>query len=241
MSKKELATQTTAEVVINPAVAGKSITADGIELVNMLTNVKLAKAVKKYASSYDGVNAKQWDMIDAIGLMTVDDEYKSDFATWSDLAEFLGMSKTTMSLSRKLAQFNTKLLRADGFTVSNAFELTKMPPSEYDTFRDTRESNPAMLTQKALRQEVKDFCYALKSITDDDKVVRDESVDDTVTDSLTNYDDTSDVSLMVEYDLPTWVSADGGYVSDRHVNLPEDVVTDLAKVITKFLDKYIDA
>ena len=202
-----------------------------------LNNPKLAKLVKEYYTKSSSVVKTQWDMVSKVGAMCTDDLYKSDFANWKELGAFLGVSSTTMSLTRKLSNFDMVYLKELGFTVSNAFELTKINPDDLGTFMNQCEVNPALLTQKELRTEVKAFCNALKRIETDTAYIPSDTETETNTDSLTSYDDTDNL-LMCDYDLPVWIDLNGGYVADTHVSINEDIVTELSKAITRILSKY---
>lgn len=236
MSKKELATQKAADVIINPAVADKSIVTDGIEVVANLNNPKLAKLVKEYYTKSNSVAKTQWDMVSKVGAMCTDDLYKSDFANWKELGAFLGVSSATMSLTRKLSKFDIVYLKELGFTVSNAFELTKISPDNFDTFMNYYEGNPALLTQKELRAEVKVFCDSLKRIETETDIT--DNIGDAETEtkeSLTDYDDTAK-ELICDYTLPMWCNENGGYVVDQPVQLTESESEKLAKLIRKFFE-----
>lgn len=228
MSKKN----EVAEVIINTAVEGKNILTDGIDVVNQLNNKKLASMVKSYYSKVTGMTKSQWEVVRKIGCMCEEDWFSSDFASWTELGAFLGMGKTETSLNRKLAQYETLVLENMGFTVSKAYELTKLDKDQLETFLAGCPEAPH-LTQKELRAAVKEFKEALLEDKDGD-----ESVENIESGSkLTDLDDTPN-DLYVDYILPIWCVDDGGYVLDMNVTLSETDSEDLSKYLYDWFKKH---
>lgn len=231
MSKKN----EVAEVIINTAVEGKNILTDGIEVANQLNNKKLASMVKSYYSKVTGMSKSQWEVVRKIGCMCEEDLFSSDFANWTELGAFLGMGKTEMSLNRKLAQYNTLWLEDMGFTVSKAYELTKLDAVQLDSFLMGMPS-AAQLSQKELRAAVKEFKGALLEDKEGAPEENEES-NDSEGSKLTDFDDTPN-DLYVDYILPIWCVDDGGYVLDMNVTISETDSEDLSKYLYDWFKKH---
>ena len=140
-----------------------------------LVNKELTKEVKKIANAIATIGKNKWKVADAIRNISEKELYKDDFATDTELAEKLGMSKAQFSKLKNASLYHSysyevdvvgeetyKVVPLNDFTVTQVMEMLVIPLADIAEFLDGFEVTPTMT--------IKDIRECVSCWKDDNKV-----------------------------------------------------------------------
>ena len=128
-----------------------------------LVNKELTKEVTKIANAIATIGKNKWKVADAIRNISEKELYKDDFATDTELAEKLGMSKAQFSKLKNASLYHAysydvvedgttrKVVPLNDFTVTQVMEMLVIPLADIAEFLDGFEVTPTM-TIKDIRE-----------------------------------------------------------------------------------------
>ena len=133
-----------------------------------LVNKELTKEVTKIANAIATIGKNKWKVADAIRNISEKELYKDDFATDTELAEKLGMSKAQFSKLKNASLYHAysydvvedgtthEVVPLNDFTVTQVMEMLVIPLADIAEFLDGFEVTPTM-TIKDIRECV--YCW----------------------------------------------------------------------------------
>ena len=128
-----------------------------------LVNKELTKEVTKIANAIATIGKNKWKVADAIRNISEKELYKDDFATDTELAEKLGMSKAQFSKLKNASLYHAysydvvedgttrEVVPLNDFTVTQVMEMLVIPLTDIAEFLDGFEVTPTM-TIKDIRE-----------------------------------------------------------------------------------------
>ena len=128
-----------------------------------LVNKELTKEVTKIANAIATIVKNKWKVADAIRNISEKELYKDDFATDTELAEKLGMSKAQFSKLKNASLYHSysydvvedgttrEVVPLNEFTVTQVMEMLVIPLADIAEFLDGFEVTPTM-TIKDIRE-----------------------------------------------------------------------------------------
>lgn len=232
-------------VVMNADVENRVYTDDGV--LEKLHSKELAKDITSYIKREKGIEEGLWGMTKLITRIMTRESYKKDFATDSEFAAFMGMSKGSMSKMKRVGSLvvGTANLQQLGFSVSQAEEMLSAADKEtgsLDELFEVEHIDPKM-TRDDIRASVKAYKDACARIAEDDAKNRqkgdtgngsDDTGDgvDNAGNGLNDLSDEENDSYI--YTLPVFVE---DAVDEWTVNITSyDALERIAKAIKKVLD-----
>lgn len=137
-------------VVNNAALEGKTFR--DVETHAAIKDATLRKNVKAFAQCENKVFSEAWKAARLLGDMTA--HIKKDFGSDRAFAEYMGMTRATVNMTKRVAKFADEC-EAAGISVSKAFELLTI--GNDDVIRANIVPALADKSQKEIREAVKAF------------------------------------------------------------------------------------
>ena len=145
-----------------------------VKEVNELKNAELKENTLKIINAQNALKKDQWAIINALGIILIEKQWKDDFKSQNEFGEYLGLSTGNISQYRNAYRF-VQLTKADctKLSPSNAYLLSTLVKeeetiegttsdfSEYLEFEKWCKENEKIdfmtYSQKKLRETIKEF------------------------------------------------------------------------------------
>lgn len=141
-------------------------------------------------------NKSAWSVARAYAQIVKEELFDEDFETIQDFADFVGVSKATISQYTNAVRFmEAHEIEFDVFTVGSAYQLSKLTDEEFNDFIKWAEAqgiDVSALSVKALANLIKEY---LAPVEDD--VVEDDAVEEVAEEDCVEAVDREGVILMI--------------------------------------------
>lgn len=209
--------------------------------ISTLKNKNLQKHVSGIKKAIDANVKTSWEIAAHIKDIVVGELYKEDFETEENLAKAFGMSRPNLNKMKNAVLYRDEAGLSD-YTVTKVMELLAIPLERLNEFIKLNNITPDM-TQKAIREIVKEWRIAngllkLEDKGESDRNLEDEDFEvqeDKIPADVTVEGEAGDEKISDTFTFPS-LNADGTFTTTT-VKLSAKAFREIANMLDNYLYK----